>query len=124
MKKIYVGNLSYKTTKETLSQAFRQFGEVASVNIVEDRHSGRSKGYAFVEMEDAGAAKAIEGLNGTELDGRSLRLDEARPRTEEDRRPPRRERSFGGGNRDRSYGEPRDRSYGGNRDRSRPPRRD
>lgn len=93
-KKLYVGNLSYGTNEDGLRTAFSQFGEVASVNIVIDRDSGRSKGFGFVEMtsEDAAMA-AISGMNGREVDGRSLRVNEA------NERPPRREYGGGGGNR-------------------------
>ncbi|TFG82524.1 MAG: RNA-binding protein [Spirochaetales bacterium] len=85
-KKLYVGNLSYGTTEDGLRAAFGQYGDVASVNIVIDRDSGRSKGFGFVEMSaDDAAMAAISGLNGRELDGRSLRVNEA------NERPPRRD---------------------------------
>jgi len=80
--RLYVGNLSYVTTKETLEQAFSDYGEVASVDIITDRQSGRAKGFAFVEMgtpEEAEAAK--QGLNGRELDGRTINVDNARTQT-------------------------------------------
>jgi len=84
-KKLYVGNLSYSTTEASLSEAFSAFGEIASVNLITDRMTGRSRGFAFVEMADDAAAKsAIEGLNGKPLDGRNLRVDEARPQRERD----------------------------------------
>jgi len=85
-KKLYVGNLSYGTSEESLRSAFSHYGEVQSVNVVIDRDSGRSKGFGFVEMgsEDSAMA-AINGMNGTELDGRSLRVNEA------NERPPRRD---------------------------------
>lgn len=80
-KNIYIGNLSYDTTEETLRAAFAAHGEVTSVNIVTDRYSGRPRGFAFVEMEnDIEAAAAILALNGQPLDGRQLRVDEARPK--------------------------------------------
>ncbi len=79
-KHIYIGNLSYDTTEETLRAAFAAYGEVTTVNIVTDRYSGRPRGFAFVEMEsDDDAAAAIGALNGQPLDGRQLRVDEARP---------------------------------------------
>ncbi|HUW69244.1 MAG TPA: RNA-binding protein [bacterium] len=85
-KKLYVGNLSYGTSEDGLRAAFGQYGEVQSVNIVIDRDSGRSKGFGFVEMSDDNAAMAaITGMNGRELDGRSLRVNEA------NERPPRRD---------------------------------
>ncbi len=80
---IYVGNLSYDATDEGLRQAFEAYGEVVSVNIIRDKNTGRSRGFGFVEMasDEAGQA-AIEGLNGSELSGRSLNVNMARPRTE------------------------------------------
>ncbi|ELP33948.1 RNA recognition motif domain-containing protein [Rhodopirellula baltica] len=78
---IYVGNLSFKATEEELRGAFEQYGEVSAVNIIMDRETGRSRGFAFVEMADAeGAKDAIENLNGHEIDGRSVTVNEARPR--------------------------------------------
>ncbi len=83
MKKIYVGNLSYSTTEEGLEAAFAAFGNVGNVAVVSDRETGRSRGFGFVEMDDDGqAAAAIDGLNGAELDGRTLTVNEARPRPE------------------------------------------
>lgn len=79
-KRIYVGNLSYQTTEGDLSTLFEKVGQVDSVNIVTDRDTGRSKGFAFVEMSDDDAVKAITQLNGTEVDGRALTVNEARPR--------------------------------------------
>lgn len=80
MKKLYVGNLSFKSTEEELHQAFSQFGTVSSVSIVSDRYSGRPRGFAFVEMDDdAEAQAAIDGMNGKELGGRQLSVNEARP---------------------------------------------
>ena len=79
--KLYVGNLSYNTTGDTLEKLFTQAGKVASVNIISDTNSGRSKGFGFVEMSSPEEAKkAIEMFNGQELDGRNIRVDEARPR--------------------------------------------
>ncbi|HKV38737.1 MAG TPA: RNA-binding protein [Blastocatellia bacterium] len=79
-KKIYVGNLSYQTTENDLTSLFQQVGEVDSVNIITDRDTGRPKGFAFVEMSNEDADKAIAQLNGAEVDGRTLKVNEARPR--------------------------------------------
>lgn len=80
-KKLYVGNLSYDSTEDSIKQAFSEFGEVSSVALITDKYSGRSKGFAFVEMpKDDEAAKAIAGMNEKELDGRKIRVSEARPR--------------------------------------------
>ena len=80
---IYVGNLSYEVTVEDLHKAFEAFGQVESVNIIKDKFSGRSKGFGFVEMPDkANAQSAINELNGKELKGRTLNVNEARPRSE------------------------------------------
>jgi RNA recognition motif-containing protein len=80
---IYVGNLSYEATEEDLQQAFEAFGQVESVRIIKDKYSGQSKGFGFVEMPaKAEAESAIEGLNGKELKGRTLNVNEARPRSE------------------------------------------
>jgi len=80
---IYVSNLSYAVTEEDLKQAFEAYGQVESVNIIKDRYSGESRGFGFVEMPDkAEAQSAIEGLNGKELRGRMLKVNEARPRSE------------------------------------------
>ncbi len=78
--KIYVGNLSFNTTQETLEDLFSQFGEVSEVAVVTDRETGRPRGFAFVTMDDEGAKKAIEELNGNEFEGRSLNVNEAKPR--------------------------------------------
>ncbi|MGI5832177.1 MAG: RNA recognition motif domain-containing protein [Thermoguttaceae bacterium] len=79
--KLYVGNLSYQTTGERLREEFGRFGAVKSAEVIADRETGRSKGFGFVEMPNAEEAKkAIEALNDQELDGRPLRVNEARPR--------------------------------------------
>ena len=78
---IYVGNLSYRTTEAELKEAFAQFGEVKRAKIGKDRETDRSKGFGFVEMDDANEGqKAIDALNEKELGGRTLRVNEARPR--------------------------------------------
>lgn len=83
MTNIYVGNLSYQFGESDLSELFTQYGEVQKVSIIKDRDSGRSKGFGFVEMADASAAKkAIDALNDQEFKGRKLRINEARPREE------------------------------------------
>jgi RNA recognition motif-containing protein len=80
---IYIGNLSFETTEESLRQAFEGYGEVSTVSIVTDRYTGKSRGFGFVEMASKGEAQAaITGLNGQELDGQTLNVNEARPRTE------------------------------------------
>ena len=86
-KKIYVGNLSFSTTEDSLSDTFAQFGEVVSSVIVTDRYTGRSRGFGFVEMQDDNAADAaITALDGKELDGRNLRVNVAnsKPRRSND----------------------------------------
>jgi cold-inducible RNA-binding protein len=88
--KLYVGNLAYSVSDADLEQLFSQAGEVQSATVITDKVSGQSKGFGFVEMASAGdAATAIERFNDTELKGRNIKVDEARPR----------ESSFGGGNR-------------------------
>ncbi len=84
---IYVGNLAYSMTEEELREAFAEFGEVDSVNIIMDRYSGQSKGFGFVEMPDQGSAEAaIKALDGNTLKGRSLRVNQAKPREDRGRR--------------------------------------
>src|SRR6266436_1118866 len=87
-KRLYVGNLSYQTTETDLTNLFEAVGQVESANIITDRDTGRSKGFGFVEMGNEDAEKAIAQFNGTELNGRALTVNEARPREE---------RSGGGG---------------------------
>ncbi len=80
---IYVGNMSYEVTEEDLKQAFEGFGQVETVKVIKDNYTGRSKGFGFVEMPDkAEGQSAINDLNGKELKGRTLNVNEARPRTE------------------------------------------
>lgn len=103
-KKLYVGGLSYDTTEDTLKDAFSKAGAVESAVIIMDKMSGRSKGFGFVEMaSDEEAEKAMEMWNGKELDGRAIKVNEARPMED---RPPRR---FGGGN--RGFGGGRERNW-------------
>lgn len=78
-KNIFVGSLAWGTTSEKVEQAFAQFGIVSSAKVISDRETGRSKGFAFVEME-TGGDEAIEALNGSEMDGRQIVVNEARPR--------------------------------------------
>ena len=90
---IYVGNLSYDMTEENLRKAFEAFGEVSSASIIKDQYTGQSKGFAFVEMSDrTKALEAIEKLNGTDMEGRNVKVNEARPRN--DRSSGRREKRF------------------------------
>ena len=80
---IYVGNLSYEVTDEDLKEAFKVFGEVETVRVLKDNDTGRSKGFGFVEMSNnADAQSAIDGLNDKDLKGRALKVNTARPRTE------------------------------------------
>jgi len=89
--KLYVGNLSYNTTDDSLKQTFAAAGNVASASVITDRMSGRSRGFGFVEMStDEEAKKAVEMFNGKDLDGRKLTVNEARPF---------KKREFNGGNR-------------------------
>ncbi|HWQ60450.1 MAG TPA: RNA-binding protein [Candidatus Fimivivens sp.] len=85
-KKLYVGNLSYGTTEESLRSAFSQAGEVVSTAVIMDKMTGRSRGFGFVEMADADSDKAIDMWNGKELDGRELVVNEARPLEDRPRR--------------------------------------
>ena len=102
---IYVGNLAYATTDDGLKAAFAAFGEVTAVRVVTDRMTGRSKGFGFVTMPDATQAQAaIDALNGKELDGRAVRVNESQPKPREERGGFRGGRGgrggFGGGRRD------------------------
>ncbi len=95
MPSIYVGNLSYTTTEDDLRQAFAQYGKVSGVNIVKDRDTGRPRGFAFVEMADGKeATTAIKELNLREISGRSITVNEARPKSDRPR---------GGGGRRRGW---------------------
>jgi RNA recognition motif-containing protein len=102
--KLYVGNLAFQTTSQDLQQLFAQAGTVQSANVIEDRETGRSRGFAFVEMSTTEeASSAIEQFNGKDLSGRALKVNEAKPR----------ENRGGGG---RSFGGNRG-GFGGSRDR-------
>jgi RNA recognition motif-containing protein len=104
---LYVGNLSYDTNEAKLNELFGAIGEVASVSLISDRATGRSKGFAFVEMaNDTVAQQAIAELNGKEVDGRNITVAEARPRSDDDR-----------GGRGGSYGGGRGGDRGGERSR-------
>jgi RNA recognition motif-containing protein len=106
--KIYVGNMSYQTTEDGLRDLFSPHGEVEEVAIITDRDTGRPRGFAFVTMPEAGQANAaIEALNGTEVDGRTLNVNEARPRPA----------GGGGGGGRGGYGGGRGGGGGGRRDR-------
>ena len=94
-KKLYVGNLAYRTTGQDLEQLFAQAGTVESASVIEDRDTGQSKGFAFVEMStEEEAASAIQQFNGKEIGGRALKVNEARPR----------ENRSGGGGGGRGFG--------------------
>jgi RNA recognition motif-containing protein len=94
-KKIFVGNLSFQTTESDVTAAFEEFGTLESVQIITDRDTGRSKGFGFVQMSDEAADKAIAQMNGSQLDGRALTVNEARPMVKRD---------FGGASRDGGRG--------------------
>ncbi|MEK6289249.1 MAG: RNA-binding protein [Acidobacteriota bacterium] len=102
--RIFVGNLSYQTTEDQLNDLFSEAGAVESATIVTDRDTGRSRGFAFIEMDENAAAAAIEKFNGVELNGRIINVNQARPRPE---------RNFGGGGGG---------GYGGGRGQRREPR--
>lgn len=106
-KRIYIGNLSYTTTEERLSELFSEFGEVVSATIIKDRDTSQSKGFGFVELSDeADSDGAISRLSGKEVDGRRVRVNYAEEKRESAGRNfgrDRGERSFRGGNRDRNF---------------------
>jgi cold-inducible RNA-binding protein len=100
MKSLFVGNLSFQTTESELNDLFKPFGQVGRVNLVKDRETGRARGFAFVEMpNDDEAAKAIAGLDGKQVGGRNLKVNEARPK--EATRAPRFDNRGGGGSKER-----------------------
>ncbi len=108
-RKLYVGNLPYSATEETLRETFSQCGSVDSVNMITDRDTGQSKGFGFVEMSrDSEAQKAIQELNGSTLDGREIKVNEAKPKAPRRGGGGNRGGGYGGGNRGGGYG-------GGNR---------
>jgi RNA recognition motif-containing protein len=90
MKKLYVGNLSWSTTDADLTEMFAQYGDVTSARVITDRETGRSRGFGFVELDDAGCEKAMKELDGQEFQGRNLRVNEAQEK-------PRRDGGGGGG---------------------------
>lgn len=97
MRNLFVGNMSFQTTESNLRSAFEQYGEVTRIQVMTDRDTGRARGFAFVDMADeAAAANAIAGLNGKELDGRVLNVNEAKPKAV---RSGGGGRGFGGGHR-------------------------
>jgi len=111
--KLFVGGISYDLTDDELKVAFEAFGEVESATIIVDRDSGRSKGFGFVEMsEKEEALKAIEGLNGTDLSGKTISVNEARPKPKSHKRPG---GGYGGGPGGRNRG-----GFGGGSGRGRP----
>ncbi len=102
MKNLYVGNMSFQTTESELRSIFEPYGEITRIQVMTDRDTGQARGFAFVELaDDEQAAKAITELNGKELDGRALNVNEARPKPE--RSGPR-----GGGGRGRGGYQPRE----------------
>jgi RNA recognition motif-containing protein len=110
--RLYIGNLSYNTTENQLQELFAQHGPVTSVDLIMDKFSGRPRGFGFVTMETKeGAEAAIQALNGKNVDGRDLTVNEARPREE---RPPRSGGGYGGGGGYRDRGD-----RGGGRDYAR-----
>lgn len=116
MKNLFVGNLSFQTTESDLNELFKAFGQVARAHVAMDRETGRSRGFAFVEMpNDEEAAAAIAGLDGKDVGGRNLRVNEARPKTE--RSGPR--NTGGSGGRGRSGNRPSHEDY---RESARQPR--
>ena len=110
MKNLFVGNMSFQTTEADLTALFQPFGQVGRIHIVTDRETGRARGFAFVEMpNDAEAAKAIAALDGKELGGRNLKVNEARPKAD-------RPRSGGGGRGSAGHGGGRGRGGFSNED--------
>ena len=106
--KLFVGNLNYRTTDETLYEAFSAIGNVESATVITDRETGRSRGFGFVEMaSESEAQEAIQQLDNTELDGRTIRVAAANPRPDS--------RGGGGGYRDSAGGRPRSGGSGGRR---------
>lgn len=114
--KLYVGNLPYTCDDQALQDAFSQFGEVVSARVITDRATGRSKGFGFVEMSEAGSAtRAIEELNGQDFMGRNVNVSEARPQEDRPRTGGGGGRRFGGGGGGSRPGGPRGGGGGGGR---------
>ena len=90
-KSIFVGNLPFRCTEGEIEALFARYGAVGSVKLINDRETGKPRGFGFVIMEDAEALAAINGLNGADMGGRALRVNEAREKPEGERRPPRQE---------------------------------
>jgi RNA recognition motif-containing protein len=112
--KLYVGNLAFQTTSQELQELFAQAGTVESASVVEDRETGRSRGFAFIEMSSpAEATAAIDQFNGKEVGGRALKVNEAKPR--ENRSGGGGGRGFGGGGGGRGFGGNRNGGGGGHR---------
>jgi RNA recognition motif-containing protein len=108
MKNLFVGNLDFAATESSIRSLFEQYGTVDRVNVVTDRETGRARGFAFVEMSDSAEAdKAIAGLNGTDMNGRALNVNEARPKTDSGRGGGGGGRPGGGGGGGRQRREPR-----------------
>ncbi len=99
--KVYVGNLPYSVDNEKLNELFKEFGEIEEANVIRNKFSGNSKGFGFVTFKnDEEAKKAIEAMNEKEIEGRKLKVNEAKPMDpDRPRRPPQRRGGFGGGNR-------------------------
>ena len=121
MKNIFVGNLDFSVREEAIRSLFETYGTVERVSVMTDRETGRSRGFAFVEMTNEGEAeRAISALNGTNMSGRALNVNEARPKTDRGPRPGGGGRGFGGGGgggfRDRESGG----GHGGGRQRREP----
>jgi len=84
-KNLYVGNLPWSATEDEIRAAFEAFGEVTSVKLIEDRETGRPRGFGFVEMDDNGALEAVDALDGKDFGGRNIKVNEAKPRVERPR---------------------------------------
>ena len=118
MKSLFVGNMNFQTSEGELRALFEPFGQVTRIHIAMDRETGRARGFAFIEMpNDQEAAKAIAGLDGKEVGGRNLKVNEARPRGEGG--PPRGPRNFGGPSGGRGQGGRGSGGKGGGRGRDR-----
>jgi RNA recognition motif-containing protein len=85
-RKIYVGNLPFQSTEDDIRELFAEFGPVQTVKVIRDRETGRSRGFGFIEMEEAAAQSAIQALDGKDFQGRTLRVNEARERDDGERR--------------------------------------